>query len=180
MLSPHSKWECWEVILQQCLHHRQNSVPYLIMLPFAILDHTADFLSSFSGTQHQYLPSTMLLSDHVFAKTAPHTEEHLKVQSTFPFFLLSDSSLRQYIPTALSLPFIPPNHPAPHLPSSSDLLHFPSETSIPLFYTDLLPFRKPVSTLTSRRMRLQECPCSSQSHPYLLSVSSQCRAFPPD
>lgn len=126
MMSPHSKWECWELILQQHLHHRQNSVPYLIMLPFAILGHTADFLSSFSGTQHQYLPSTMLLSDHVVAKTAPHTEEHLKVQSTFPSFLLSDSCLRQqYIPTALSLPFIPPNHPAPPPPLSLRSTPFP-------------------------------------------------------
>lgn len=172
MLSPHSKWECWELILQQHLHHGQNSVPYLIMLAFAILGHTADFWSSFSGTQHQYLPSTMLLGDHVVAKTAPHTEEHLKVQSTFPSFLLSDSSLRQYIPTTLSLPFIPPNHPAPTSPSLRST-PFPFRNQHPSFL-----YRSPARQKTCFHSR--NVPVPPRSHPYLLSVSSQCTAFLPD
>lgn len=106
MLPAHSKWECWELIPQQRLHHRLNPVPYLIVPHFAIFGHAADFLSSFSGTQHQYLPFPMSLGAHVVPKTAPHTEEHLKGAVSF---FLSDSPLIQYIPTNVSLPFIPPN-----------------------------------------------------------------------
>lgn len=149
MLSPHSKWECWELVLQQRLHHRQkNPGSYLIVPHFAIFGHTADFLSSFAGTQHQYLPSLMPLGAHVVPETAPHTEEHLKGAVSFPFFFFLSLLLYDTLQLLfLFLSFLPTT---PHLPSLPDLLHlhFPSENSIHLFYTDLLPFRKSVSTLT--------------------------------
>lgn len=55
----------------------------------------SNFLSSFSETQHQYLPSPMSLRAHVVPKPVPHTGEDLKSTVRFSFFLffLSDSSL---------------------------------------------------------------------------------------
>lgn len=144
---------------------RQNPGPYLIVPHFAIFGHAADFLSLFSGTQHQYLPSLMPLGAHVVPETAPHTEEHLKGAVSFSFFL-SDSSLIQYIPTAVSLPFIPPNHPPPPLSPRSTLSPFPFRKQHPSFLHRSPALQKTCLHSHQRGMGSYERPSSSQHQNY--------------